>query len=80
MNTAIDAPPLFLASDELATLTGYKISAHQTKWLKSKGWRFELNGNRKPIVARKYVEKMLGCGDIEEPSRPQPNFNALRAA
>lgn len=80
MNANFETPPMFLAFDEIATLTGYKLPAHQTKWLQAKGWRFELNGNRKPIIARKYAEKMLGCGGIEEPSRPQPNFNALRAA
>ena len=80
MSTSIDAPPLFLASDEVVTLTGYKLPARQTKWLQAKGWRFEINGNRKPIIARKYAEKMLGCGGQGEPSRPQPNFSALRAA
>ena len=80
MTTPSETPPLFLVSDEIATLTGYKLPAHQTKWLNEKGWRFELNGNRRPIIARKYVEKMLGCGGQEELARPQPNFNALRAA
>jgi hypothetical protein len=80
MSTNVEMSPLFLATEEVAMLTGYKLPGHQTKWLQAKGWRFELNGNRKPIIARKYAEKMLGCGGIEEPSRPQPNFNALRAA
>lgn len=80
MHMTTNTPPLFLEWEEVATLTGYKLSTHQIKWLRSKGWRFELNGNRRPIIARKYAEKMLGCGGIEEPSRPQPNFNALRAA
>ena len=72
--------PIFLIPEELQVLTGFKTSARQVAWLRIKGWRFELNGNRKPIIARKYAEKMLGCGGVEEPSRPQPNFNALRAA
>ena len=72
--------PLFLLPEELAMLTGFKLPRRQIAWLSSKGWRFEINGNRRPILARKYAEKMLGCGGVEEPSRPQPNFNALRAA
>ena len=72
--------PIFLMPEEVQVLTGFKTPARQVTWLRIKGWRFELNGNRKPIIARKYAEKMLGCGGLEEPSRPQPNFNALRAA
>lgn len=77
MSTRLDAPPLFLASDEVEALTGYKLPAHQTKWLQAKGWRFEINGNRRPIVARKYTEKMLGCG-VPEESMYRPNFSALQ--
>lgn len=70
---------LFLSSNELEILTGFKLPTRQVAWLRTKGWRFEINGNRKPIVARKYAEKMLGCG-VEEQTMPLPNFNALRAS
>jgi len=71
--------PLLLSSDELVEVTGYRVSAMQIRWLRGKGWRFEINGNRRPIVARKYVEKMLGCGIPEEQSY-KPNFRALQGA
>lgn len=71
--------PLFLMVDEVEFLTGFKTTMRQVEWLRSKGWRFELNGNRRPIIARRYAEKMLGCG-VEHEQRPQPNFDALRAA
>ena len=71
-------PPLFLVPDEVEVLTGFRTPMRQVEWLRSKGWRFELNGNRKPIVARRYAEKMLGCG-VEDEQRPRPNFSALRA-
>ena len=74
----VDHSPFFLLADEVETLTGYKLPAHQTKWLSAKGWRFELNGNRKPIIARKYAEKMLGCASDALDSIPRPNFRALR--
>jgi hypothetical protein len=80
MTTAINQPPLFLASGEIEELTGYKLPAHQTKWLRMKGWRFELNGNRKPVIARKYAEKMLGCFSDTQENFPRPNFGALRAS
>lgn len=72
--------PLFLLPDELEVLTGFRLPARQVAWLRQKGWRFEINGNRRPIVARKYAEKMLGCGMDEGVPLPRPNFNALRAA
>lgn len=72
-------PPLFLQYDEMQALTGFKLPAKQIEWLRAKGWRFELNCNRRPIVARKYAEKMLGCGSDEGQAPPRPNFNALRA-
>jgi hypothetical protein len=68
---------LFLTTDEVGTLTGFKTPARQVEWLRTKGWRFEINGNRRPIVARKYTEKMLGCGAPEEVIF-KPNFSALR--
>ena len=69
--------PIFLTSDELEALTGFKTPARQVEWLRRKGWRFEINGNRRPIVARKYTEKRLGCGAPEE-SAYRPNFAALQ--
>ena len=71
-------PSFFLIDSEIETLTGYKVPSHQTKWLRLKGWRFELNGNRKPIIARKYAEKMLGCASEALDAIPRPNFRALR--
>lgn len=70
---------LFLTSDEVGTLTGFKTPARQVQWLRAKGWRFEINGNRRPIVARKYAEKMLGCG-VPEENAYRPNFAALQRA
>jgi hypothetical protein len=67
---------LFLTSEEVGILTGFKTPARQVAWLRTKGWRFEVNGNRRPIVARKYAEKMLGCG-VPEDSAYRPNFAAL---
>ena len=70
---------LFLTSEEVNTLTGFKTPMRQTDWLRTKGWRFEINGNRRPIVARKYAEKMLGCGSTDD-TPYKPNFAALQAA
>ena len=68
-----------MTGEEIGTLTGFKMPARQVQWLSTKGWRFEINGNRKPIVARKYAEKMLGCGVPEEVAY-RPNFAALQGS
>ncbi len=73
------SPPFFLSAEEVEVLTGFKLPSHQVRWLSRKGWRFEVNGNRKPIVARKYVEKMLGCISDLQDQLPKPNFRALQA-
>jgi hypothetical protein len=67
----------FLTAEEVGILTGFKTPKRQVEWLKTKGWRFEINGNRRPIVARKYTEKMLGCG-VPEQATYTPNFAALQ--
>jgi Domain of unknown function (DUF4224) len=70
---------MFLTPEEVQTLTGLKSAGRQVVWLRSKGWRFELNAIRRPIIARSYAEKMLGCGP-DFGSSPRPNFSALRSA
>lgn len=70
---------MFLSVDEVATLTGLKSTGRQVGWLRTKGWRFELNAIGRPIVARRYAEKMLGCGPEHEATH-RPNFAALRTA
>lgn len=80
MNTA-GREPLFLEPEEVEVLTGFKTFARQVAWLSSRGWRFELSGNRRPIIARRYAEKMLGCAaDEGQQHPPRPNFGALLRA
>lgn len=70
---------MFLSPEEVKTLTGLASASRQIGWLRAKGWRFELNAIGRPIVARRYAEKMLGCGPDHETAH-RPNFGALRAA
>lgn len=70
--------PLLLTADEIHEITGFKLNRLQVDWLHRKGWRFEINGIGRPVVARKYAEKMLGCAD-EGATVVRPNFGALRA-
>jgi hypothetical protein len=71
--------PFLLTPDEVQDITGFKLSRLQVDWLSRRGWRFEVNAIGRPVVARKYAEKMLGCAD-EGAVVLRPNFGALRTA
>jgi hypothetical protein len=76
---------LFLTPDELAELTGRTSSAGQRKWLDANGYRFAVNANNRPIVAREYMLTRLGVAavgpaDTAAVSMPRPNFAALKSA
>lgn len=70
---------MFLTAEEVKTLTGLASASRQIGWLRTKGWRFELNAIGRPIIARRYAEKVLGCGPENETAH-MPNFGALRSA
>ena len=76
---------LFLSKDEIAELTGYKLPAHQRRWLQDRGWVFERNATNRPIVGRAYALSRLGGATHTAPtsspssSTPRPNFGALTA-
>lgn len=69
--------PFLLTPDEVNEITGFKLNRLQVDWLQRKGWRFEINAVGRPVVARKYAEKMLGCGE-DGGMAVRPNFAALR--
>ena len=76
---------LFLTPGELTELTGRTSSAGQKKWLEANGYRFAVNANNRPIVAREYLLTRLGVAaasvaDTTAAGAPRPNFAALRAA
>ena len=73
---------LFLTAEELAELTGYTATAHQRKWLDANGYRYALNANNRPIVARDYLLSRLGvtvaaAAETASAAAPRPNFSAL---
>lgn len=81
MQQPVSNPPLLLDAGELEAVTGFRLASRQITWLQKKGWRFEVNGARKPVVARRYAEKMLGCDGADvSVSCLQPNFAALKVA
>lgn len=65
---------MFLTAPELAQLTGYRMPAHQARWLETRGWRFERNRAGLVIVLRSYAEAMMGGGKARS---PEPRFDRL---
>lgn len=70
---------MFLSPADIEALTGYKLPAHQRRWLTRHGYPFDVAASGRPVVARSYVETRLG-GKITEPTKTKPNFAALKAA
>ena len=75
---------LFLSSDELAELTGFKAARSQSRWLDQNRWRYAVARNSQPKVARDYFDERIGArkqGQFEPANQclnlEQPNFAAL---
>ena len=71
---------MFLTSAELAELTGYKLPAHQRRWLTAHGWSYATNANGRPVVSRSHAEaRLAGAGVADQAPAWAPNLEALRA-
>lgn len=77
---------LFLTSDELTDLTGFKTSGGHAKWLEKNRWRFVLTRSRQPRVSREYFQERMGstrgrtgATDMANQAAAlvEPNFSAL---
>jgi hypothetical protein len=75
---------MFLTGEELKELTGFARAAKQLEWLRTNGWKFAEDAQRRPKVARTYFELRLG-GVASPDTRAEatisvmPCFDALRA-
>jgi len=61
---------MFLTTDELEDLTGYKRRSSQREWLRARAYPFELDAWGRPKVLRSHVEQRLG-GTIDRPREPR---------
>jgi len=68
---------MFLTSEELYELTGYKLAAAQCRWLEGRGYPFDSNASGKPRVLRAYVHQRL-CPAHQAIQMAEPNFEAIR--
>lgn len=67
---------MFLNSDELEQLTGYKYAKYQIRWLQENFIAFKLNGMGAPVVLRSALESAI-VGNVGG-TTAKPNFGALR--
>jgi hypothetical protein len=71
---------MFISSNELAELTGYKVGFYQAQWLKDHGYPYELTISGKPRVLRAFVEKRLGLASVIPKSQTEPDFSSWKRA
>lgn len=68
---------MLLTNEELVDLTGYKVAKYQVKWLRERGWRFELNRLGQPRVDREYYRQRMGNQTTAATLEVGPNWAAL---
>ena len=68
---------MFLNDADIEQLTGRKRPADQLAWLRARGYRHDVNGQGRPVVARAEVEAKLVSG-VAHQRRDEPNWSALR--
>jgi hypothetical protein len=64
---------MFLCDRELEELTGYRLHRCQVRWLRDRGWPFEVAAGGRPSVLREAVVARLGGvrPDRDKPSHPK---------
>ena len=69
---------IFLNTEEIHDLTGFKLATAQCRWLASNGYPFDKTHSGKPKVLRSYLEQRL-CPNLSRlQAFEEPNFEALR--
>jgi Domain of unknown function (DUF4224) len=66
---------MFLSINEIERLTGMKRHSAQIAWLRSKGYRFTVNGLNQPIVAVAETNRKLVGGTAAR--QEEPNWEAM---
>lgn len=69
---------MFLTSEEIIELTGYKQKTSQIKWLRENGVRFLLGGDDRPKILASQIEQLIGPFLNKTKRKAEPNEDALR--
>jgi hypothetical protein len=77
---------LFMTTEELTELTGFKQTKGHVRWLERNRWRFVLTRSEQPRVARDYFMDRMGLprsstgftGKVNQAeTQEEPDFSAL---
>jgi hypothetical protein len=66
----------YLSEAELHDLTGRARRGAQTAWLRRNRWRFVLDADDKPKVARAYHDRRM-ADEATPPPRVEPDLSAV---
>lgn len=58
---------MFLTTDDLLALTGSPRRGRQVAWLTREGWRFRVDYNGRPVVAKAEMEAQMVSNAIKAP-------------
>lgn len=67
----------FLTEEELQRLTGYKLAAHQRRWLDERKWKYAQDRLGRPVVATAYCLQQLGIKEGQKSRATEPNWSVL---
>lgn len=57
---------IFLAKEDLETLTGYRLPAKQQEWLAKNGIPHSINAAGRPVVLRAILERLHGLQETDK--------------
>ena len=69
---------MFLSTENLRELTGYKSGRKQAEWLVSNGYAFDLRADGRPNVLLAQLRQRQGCRTQAHAARANPNFSWMR--
>lgn len=66
---------MFMSEQEIERLTGKKRPSAQIRWLRDHGYKVDVNGLNKPIVAVAEANRKLLGGSVSR--KQEPNWDAM---
>lgn len=73
---------MFLSQDELHMLTGYHPQQYkrQANWLRSHGYKYDLDIYGRPRVLVSHIEASLGASIGKTRKKTEPDFSMFKVA
>lgn len=72
--------PMILTTEELIELTDRRQAAAQIRWLRDRGWKFEVGGNGRPKVLRAEAERRMLSGSVAGGKMRTKELNLAKVA